>query len=131
MKRCTESACYPRASDLTTSEFLSQLYDLQDQVNKCQDGDTLVDLIAEIQQLGEEQEEKLGNMPDSLQEAPTGELLQERADACTEWADELENHVCEFEEVQSLLDASLTEEDEQAAKDAVENWRTTMPEYPA
>ena len=29
-------------------------------------------------------------MPDSLQQGPTGELLQGRADSCEEWADSLE-----------------------------------------
>lgn len=84
----------PRASQLTQSEFLGQLYDIQDDIAALAADDGLGDAVSEIagrlQELADEQEEKKGNLPDSLQEAPSGELLQERTDACRSAADELE-----------------------------------------
>jgi hypothetical protein len=91
------SKTYPKQSQLTQSEFLSQAYALNE---------TLADLASEsidelrmdaeqiasdFRQLGEEQEEKLYNMPDSLQEGPTGELLQQRRDDCDDIAQQLED----------------------------------------
>ena len=98
--RCTKPDCYPKPSDLTQSEFLSQMYDFQERIanigenieNATEDlageRDMLVD---EIRTLGEEQEEKKSNMPEGLQEGSTGELLEERYNNCEEWASELEN----------------------------------------
>jgi hypothetical protein len=94
------SKTYPRRSQLTQSDFLSQAYDIEDHIAalKAQDymGDPdslksdLDDIASEIRSLGEEQADKLSNMPDSLQNGPTGELLQQRADECEAWADEIE-----------------------------------------
>ena len=47
-------------------------------------------IVEDIRALGEEQSDKLSNMPDGLQQAPTGEMLQNRADACEDWASEIE-----------------------------------------
>lgn len=90
----------PRRSQLTQSDFLGQLYDLEDQLadlvadNYLDDPSALKDDIQQIaddvRALGGEQADKLSNMPDSLQQGPTGEMLQSRADGCDAWADELE-----------------------------------------
>jgi DNA polymerase III delta prime subunit len=88
----------PKPSQLTQSEFLAQVYDLQEEINDLQSSSTPDDLesnvqdIAErIRELGQEQEEKRDNMPEQLQDAPSGEMLQNRYDECESWADRLEN----------------------------------------
>ena len=107
----------PRPSQLTQSDFLSRQMELEERIGQLgENADTFEGLRAdvegicdEIRMLGEEQEEKLNNMPDSLQQSPTGELLEGRSSACEDWVGELEEVDLEKEEP--------TEED---AKEALE-----------
>jgi len=84
----------PRLSQLTQSEYLGALYDLQDRLSALPADSSLADevqsLVDDIRQLGEDQTDKLNNMPDSLQQSSTGEMLQERADAMESAASELD-----------------------------------------
>jgi hypothetical protein len=80
----------PRRSQLTNSEFKAALYDIEDALEALSDADDLDGIIEDIRQLGSEQEEKHQNLPDNLQYSGTGELLEGRAQACEEWASELE-----------------------------------------
>lgn len=86
---------YPRPQQLTSSEFMIAVYDIEDRISALIADDDLGgerdSIVDDIRALGEEQSEKRDGMPDSLQEGPTGELLQERADACDQWATDLEN----------------------------------------
>jgi len=102
-----KSKTRPRPSQLTQSEFLGTIYaiieEIQDvTIDDFNSIDELRDFIEEkaeeIRILGEEQEDKLYNMPESLQDSETGWLLQDRADACYEIADELENIDTEIDE---------------------------------
>jgi len=86
----------PRPSQLTQSEFLSTQLEIEERINNLS-CDTLEDLIAErddlvseIRTLGEAQQEKHDNMPEGLQDGDTGQLLDDRASSCEEWASELE-----------------------------------------
>jgi hypothetical protein len=90
----------PTPQQLTQSGFLQSVYDIEDRINALsfdnpdEDAGSLrsevEDICEEIRNLAEEQTEKRDNMPDSLQDAPTGEMLQNRADSLEQWADELE-----------------------------------------
>lgn len=95
------SKTYPKPSQLTQSEFLSSMYDLQERIDQL-DPESYVDdpeslrseledIAAEIRGLGEEQASKRDNMPEQLQDSDVGVLLEERADGCESWADELES----------------------------------------
>ena len=89
------SKTYPKQSQLTQSEFLGQVYDIQDRldeltVDHVREG-VIEEIANDVRALGEEQEGKRQNMPDALQYSPTGELLEERAQSCEVWADQLEN----------------------------------------
>ncbi len=46
--------------------------------------------VEEARRIAEEYEDGIANMPDSLQDGPTAQESQERADRLNEWADELE-----------------------------------------
>lgn len=103
-----KSLTSPRPSQLTSSDFLSTMYTIQEEIedlstDNYSDGESLETFAQEkadeIRSLGEEQSDKQSNMPDSLQDSPTGELLEERANACEEMADELENIDTDVEEL--------------------------------
>ncbi len=98
----------PRPSQVEGNPYYSAAYAIQegleDSLAACS---TLEDLEAfaadvtnaseEARSLGDEQEEKLNNMPDGLQQSSTGELLQERTDNCGSVADALETLASEIE----------------------------------
>jgi hypothetical protein len=91
------SKTYPRPSQLTQSNYLGQLYGFQERVEDFEvtDRDDVVadleEIKDDIQNLGEEQNEKRDNMPESLYDSSTGELLGERAEACEEMVTSLED----------------------------------------
>lgn len=92
--RCGKPECAPRASDLTQSAFYSQLYSIQDALDAAITARSVDDLRAvgdELRSLGEECTSNRDNMPESLQDSDTGELLQTRADECESKADEIDS----------------------------------------
>lgn len=109
----------PKPSQLTQSDYLSQFYACQEQFEELGSGnapeglaDALRELGSGIEELGAEQEGKVDNMPDGLQEGDTGELLRQRAETCETLADELENAAEEIKsageelsnQIQGILD---------------------------
>ncbi len=93
------SKTVPRPSQMTMSAFLSQQLGLgerlADDLTTNMSFEELTnerdDVVSEIESLGEEQSEKRDNMPEGLQEGPTGELLENRSTECESWASELES----------------------------------------
>jgi hypothetical protein len=92
-----------RRSQLTSSDFLSQAYDLSDSVADIATKEEIADLISSFESLRDEQQEKLDNMPEGLQQGATGELLQERIDQC-------ESIIGELETIDSELEDDASEE---------------------
>lgn len=90
----------PTPQQLTQSAFWSQVYDLQDQMSNITNEDERDELVEQIREFADEQSEKRTNMPDSLYDSPTGELLGEREDSLNQWADELE--AIEFDEEEEI-----------------------------
>jgi len=82
----------PTRSQLTQSEFLSALYEIEDgsMANAQEPGD-FRDIAEALRDLGQEQRDKYDNMPEGLQQGDTGQTLDERASNCESWADEIEN----------------------------------------
>lgn len=112
----------PKASQLTQSEFLQNMYSAQEDVeaavkefreavennrDKALDNkearDALVtalqDAQGNVEEWGQECEDKRSNMPDSLQDAPSGELLQTRYEQCQQIAQELDDAASEIDEM--------------------------------
>lgn len=93
----------PRPSQLTNSPYYSQVRSLVEQIEDAaiEDNDALTELrdeiSSELDNLRDECQSNLDNMPDSLQYSPTGELLQERVDACENAQSEVDG-VEEFDE---------------------------------
>jgi len=115
------SKTHPRPSQLTQSEYLSSAYALQEQIEdmKIDPGDLraaadeLRNVADEIRNLGQEQEDKIGNMPDSLQDSDSAQLLRGRAEACESLADELHSAASEIED----LDPAGEEEPQELTDD--------------
>jgi hypothetical protein len=114
------SLTYPKPQQLTQSDFLTQCYDIQESIDVI-DGDSPDDLqgakdiiLEEIQNLLEETDEKFNNMPDSLQQGPVGELLQQRVNNLQEAIDALEGVELDFdEEGETSLEDWLEEKKEE------------------
>lgn len=94
----------PKSSQLTQSNYLSQLYSIQESMETIEANDAEElnavrdDLVSQLESLKEETESSLENMPESLQSSPTGELLQERIDALDSAISELEEIDLDYEE---------------------------------
>lgn len=94
------SLTYPKPQQLTRSEFMITVYDIQDRLDSLaipEGNDASVleseveEICSEIETLRDETQEKLDNMPQQLQDADTGQLMQERIEALDEWKNNLES----------------------------------------
>ena len=99
----------PRPSQLTQSAYYSQVRGLVEMIedNEVNDNDDFTSLrdevSSELETIRDECQENLDNMPDQLQYSPTGELLQERIDACENAQSEVES-ADEFDEEEPDID---------------------------
>ena len=125
------SLTYPKPQQLTRSEFQTTVYDFNDEIaglDNVEDADelkeTVEDIVQRIRDFAEEQDEKRNNMPDSLQESPTGELLQERYEALDSWANDLENVTIDDYDPEEVdpFDYDDPEEYDQAREDHLTEW---------
>lgn len=91
--------CYDKAprSRWETSEFRGQVYDIIDNFTI----DTLDGTISDIENLRDETQDKLDNMPEQLQSSGSGETLQERIDTLDNVIQDLEMLRDEYEEIQN------------------------------
>lgn len=105
-------------SRLTGSEFLSTAYDLSDRIDAATTVEELEDIKQGFEDLRDETQEKLDNMPEGLQQGDTGQLLQERIDQIESLLTELEEAINEAGEDDS--EDPDPAEDDIAAEDAAE-----------
>lgn len=95
--------CSFKASELTQSEFLSTMYDLNDRLEDLSGDDPseiqseIEDIASEFNNLADETQGKYDNMPEGLQQGDTGQLLEQRASECQDVASNLEGIDCEFD----------------------------------
>lgn len=132
----------PRRSQLTQSDFLGQMYDLEDEISDLPADESLADTVPDIAQrlrdLADECQEKYDNMPDNLRDnSESGQMLQERVDNLGSAADEFENiDLGEWEE-DATATAEAREEDEEAdpvnadGETAEEYWKNKLDEVQA
>lgn len=85
----------PRRSQLTQSSFYASLWDIEDFLGEIAPDDgmesAVQDAAQQLRDLADECQSSLDNIPEQLQEANTGQILQERIEACNAAADELES----------------------------------------
>lgn len=96
-----------KRSQLTQSDYLGQLYDWQDEQSALVEMDSAEALADTIESLGEEQREKLDNMPEGLQQGSTGEMLEERASACETAAEEIREVISEWEDARNAWETEI------------------------
>lgn len=111
-----------RRSQLTSSDYLSQLYDWEDGKAEISSMDDAQEFADTIRSLGEEQGEKFDNMPEGLQQGDTGQTLETRRDNCETAAGEIEEIVSEWESAKDTWDTEIDQykNDLQAHKDSQE-----------
>lgn len=118
------SATYPKRSQLTNSDYLGCVFDLQDSLEEHEVGDDLdfEDVLAEVREQVEEIKDQcqinLDNMKENLHAAPNGRLLIARLkvldDAISEldsldysdcmiWDDEAEEKVFSMEPISKII----------------------------
>lgn len=90
-----------KRSQMTQSEFLGALYDWEDSLAALESMEDAQNMADEIRQLGEEQDEKFNNMPEGLQQGDSGQLLEQRRDACEAAAEAIEEVISEWESAKS------------------------------
>ena len=102
----TISKIKPRRSQLTKSNYLQRVYDIEDDImNTTSDFESAREnRVADIEDLINDQNESLQNMPEHLHDSPVGSLLQERIESLENWISEL-----------SVLDLSDENEDSRNA----------------
>lgn len=106
--RTIRSLTRPKRWELTGSDFYSQLWPIEDEgFDKVSEASDLNDIAEELRNLGSEQQDKFDNMPEGLQHGDTGQMLEERANACEEWADGIETAANELEEALSTFDGAV------------------------
>jgi hypothetical protein len=86
----------PTPSQLNTG-FAGQVGELENSLQAADDVDGIRSVLEEIRELGEECQGKLENMPEGLQQGDTGQLLEERAGQCEEWASTIESACDEYD----------------------------------
>ena len=86
-----KSLTYPKRSQLTRSPYKLQAYDIDDNLQAIVEVEDLEVIMPDIENLKEEAQEALDNMPEHLQEtSSSGTTLQQYIDDLEEWHNELE-----------------------------------------
>ena len=89
----------PTRSQSTASEFLSTVYGIEDQgLCAIETPQEIEDIITEIEELSDQTQDSLDNMPEGLQEGDVGILLQERIDYLEQWRSEIEAIAEQYED---------------------------------
>ncbi len=85
------SKTQPKQSQLTQSSFLSELYSIQGDIELIVNPENLPEIMDRIDELRDECENSLENMPEQLQEtSDSGIMLDERITALGDWHTELD-----------------------------------------
>ncbi len=109
--------CKIRGSHMTTSDKLCRLYEAQEAIEdalKIMDDITTIAAFEEwrdnvasaietaaqtAEEVGDEYQSSYDNMPEGLQQGSTGQEIEEKANACSEWNNELETAAGDVQDV--------------------------------
>lgn len=123
--RTIRSLTRPKRWELTTSDFYSQLWPIEDErFGEVTEASDLNDIASDLRALGDEQQGKFDNMPDGLQQGDTGQQVELRSTQCGEWADAIETIANDLES--KLAEFDTATEQYAAAKAEYDN---AMAEY--
>jgi len=98
--------CNVPRSELTSSQYLGWIYDLQDNfvINSKDDVESLIEIIEEQK---EELEERFENIPEQLQDGNAGTILQDRIEILEDTISQLEQ--IDFDDTDEELKNKLEE----------------------
>lgn len=91
----------PRPSQLTTSEYLGGMGDIEHDFGAFEmthdeaAEEFLQGVIEQLESLAESEEEKFENVPENLQYSENAQRMEERAEAARSWASEIESYLDE------------------------------------
>ena len=124
--------CEPQRSELTNSEYLTWLYDLQDNLIDNYDlGEEFAkdEIIQELENQRDELESKFDNIPEQLQEAPVAEMLQNRMDSIDSAISDLEALDYPEKETINKDDYETDEEYEEALEELEDDFQEELENY--
>ncbi len=105
------SKTHPRASQLTQSDFMGavlsaeeEIEDLDSNMERDDIASTVSSVVDSLRELADEQSEKRSNMPDSLQDGDTGQLLEGREQSANDMADEYDQVDLDNESLEDIID---------------------------
>lgn len=111
------SKTYPKPAQLTSSPFMQQFFGIEEDIANLAFYDaedlavSLDDIISQIEQLRDNTQDSLDNIPDNLREGHVAQLLQERIDALDNWVSELQNIDTDFQFDEEEPSDSATDEE--------------------
>jgi len=119
-----------KRSQLTTSDYLGQLYDWEDSKAEIASMEDAQEFADTIRSLGEEQGEKFDNMPEGLQQGDSGQMLEARRDACEAAAGEIEEIISEWESAKDTWESEIEQYKTDLAahkesQEAFDDWEAT------
>lgn len=115
--RIIRSLTRPKPSQLTSSEYLSTLYGIQEGLGTevTFPPEDMREIASSLEELGTTQRDNFEAMPEGLQQGDTGTMLEERASACENAAGELEGFADEMDGLEEPTE--LDYEDDEAVAD--------------
>lgn len=116
----------PKPSQMTQSAFLSAIYGASEQLEEADTPEAFREIAEAVREAGQEARGSYDNMPDSLQQGETGQLLDERATNADSWADAIDQQADELESKLSEIDgmdAEALELEEDADESEIEEAR--------
>ena len=128
--RCKNHA--PERSELTSSEYLSWLYDLQDNLTDRYDlkEEGIIDeLISELENQRDELQDKFDNIPEQLQDGDAGQTLQNRIDSLDDVISDLESLDYPEKEEIERSDYDSDEDYEEALKEIEDKFEEALDDY--
>jgi hypothetical protein len=92
------SKTQPKRWQLTTSSFNQAIWQIEDEgFDNITCAEDLRAVAEQIREAGQEAQDSFDNMPEGLQQGETGQLLEQRASDCDEWADAIDEAADELE----------------------------------
>lgn len=126
--RVIRSLTRPKPSQLTASEFRSTWLSVGEDLDRVTLAEDIQNASDVMQELADETQDKLDNMPDSLQESDVGQLLQDRISAAEEVSGLLSDLADRLGDIESETDKDWEDRLKDAGneEDAVDERETDM-----
>lgn len=115
----------PKRWQLTKSEFLQTVYQMEDGLGPTMSVGDLESLITDIEELRDEQQDKLSNMPDTLQDSS---ILNERIETLDDFITELESILSDVEGA-DLAGADLSDSDQPVEEQIADRVKEVWPGF--